>query len=154
MVVPAAFPGSGCSMHHTLSAGIIVSTFIGLAVLRKDSFSRRQTSLLLIEQMSIRSLKKDAAGGKFGLPFGLLLDRVRSSSDSIDDDDEDEAGDDAPKESSDSGEDNRGVALIVLEGEPVISVGGRICCILGGGMLRSSSSESHGKRLHSRAEGR
>jgi hypothetical protein len=145
-------------MHHTRSAGLIVSTFIGLAVLGNDSFSRRQTSLLLIEQISIGSLKKAAVGGNFGLPFGLRPDRVRSSSDSTeegdDDDDDEEPREDTPKESSDSGDDNRGVALIVLEGEPVISVGGRICCILGGGMLRSSSSESHGKRLHSRAEGR
>lgn len=153
MLVPAAFPGSGWRIHHTRSAGIIVSMFIGLGDLSKDSFSRRQTSLRVTEQISIRSLKKDAAEGNFGLPFALLPDTVCSSSESTDDDDEDEAGKDSPKESFDSG-DNRGVALIVCKHEPVISVGGRICCILGGGILRSSSSESHGNRLHSRAEGR
>ena len=36
-VLPAALPARGCNMHHTLSAGRIVSTFIGLAVLMKLS---------------------------------------------------------------------------------------------------------------------
>ena len=86
VVVPAEFPGSGCSMHHTRSAGTIVSTFMGLAILRKDSFSRRQTLLVLIEQMSIRSPKKDTTRGN----LGVLPDTVRSSSDSREDDKEEE----------------------------------------------------------------
>ena len=152
VVVPAALPGRGCSIHHTQSAGAMVSTLIGLAVLWIVlSDSRIQTWLLLMEHTSMRSLKKDVAGCNFIAPFGLLADTVRSSSDSPDDADEEEVPEEAPKESSDSGVDILGVALTGLDGELTISVGGRICCNLRGRILRSSN---HGKRLHSRAEGR
>jgi len=115
-------------MHHTLSAGLIVSTFIGLAVLTNVSFwaSLGDIFSLLIVQMSMGSLKNDALA-RDTLEFdkdGLI---VLSSSLSEEDDD-DAGGDGDRKESSElsvSGDCNRGVARTVF-GEAVISTGGNI----------------------------
>ena len=142
VVLPTTFPGRGCKMHHTLSAGFIVSILMGLsALLIVLSSSRMQTSLPFTEQISMRSLKKDGEGGNLG------AEMVRSSSLSEDVDDEEgrDPLDVDPKESSESDDGRRGVARTVREGEAMISVGGRICCILLGAISSSkSSSESQG----------
>jgi hypothetical protein len=120
-VVPAALPGRGYRIHHTLSMGRIVSTFIGLAGRTGVGGGRILGGIeLLIEQTSILSLTSDM-GATFGLPCGV------EGSSSLSPEDEDDRDD--PKESSDeeeSGEGRRGVARMVLEGEARISVGGRI----------------------------
>ena len=125
-------------MHHTLSAGFIVSIIMGLAALLTSS---TQTSLLLIEQRSMRSLTKDGEGGNFG------PEMVRSSSlweDVAEDDEGGDALDVDPKESSESGEGRRGVALMVREGGAIISVRGRICWTLVETILSSTPCESQG----------
>ena len=129
-------------MHHTLPEGFIVSILIGLAtLLTVDSASWIHGSSLLTEQISMRSLKKDGEGGNLG------AEMVRSSSLSEDVAEDDEGGDALdvdPNESSESGEGNRGVALIVREGEAMISVGGRICWTLADAISSSTSSDSQG----------
>jgi hypothetical protein len=129
-------------MHHTLPEGFIVSILIGLAtLLTVDSASWIHGSALLTEQISMRSLKKDGEGGNLG------AEMVRSSSLSEDVAEDDEGGDALdvdPNESSESGEGKRGVALIVREGEAMISVGGRICWTLVDAISSSTSSDSQG----------
>ena len=141
VVLPTTFPGRGCSMHHTLPEGFIVSILMGLATrLIVLSDSSTPTSLLAIEQMSMRSLKKERDGGILG------AEMVRSSSlsDVAEDDDGGDALDVDPNESSESGDGRRGVALTVREGEAMISVGGRICWTLVEAISSSTSSENQG----------
>ena len=128
-------------MHHTFSDGFIVSILIGLAVrLIVESASSTMTWLLAIEQTSMRSLKKEGEGGILG------AEMVRSSSlsDVAGDEDGGDALDVDPNESSESGDERRGVALTVREGEAMISVGGRICWTLVEAISSSMSSESQG----------
>ena len=138
VVLPTAFPGRGNRIHHTLLEGFIVSMLIALAaLLMVDSASGIHGSSLLMEHMSMRSLKKDGGGGNLG------AEMVRSSSLSEDDDGGD-ALDVDPNESSESGDGRRGVALIVREGEAMISVGGRICWTLVEAISSSTSRDSQG----------
>ena len=68
--------------------------------------------------------------------------------------DEEDGGDvEELNESSESGEDKRGVALTVFESDPVVSAEGRICWSLGD-ELQESCSKSQGWRIASRAVGR
>jgi hypothetical protein len=125
VVVPAVFPGRGVRIHHTLSAGIMVSTFMGLAV--RMNVGSRIHVVLRMEQISIRSLKKEGMTVFEGV-FRIVAGGSSSLSEDEDGgDEEEEEEEEEPKESSESGEVIRGVARIVLEGDPGISVGGRIC---------------------------
>lgn len=137
-------------MHHTFPDGFIVSILMGLAVrLIVDSASSTATWLLAIEQISMRSLKKEGEGG-----IGAEIVCSSSLSDVAEVEEGGDALDVDPNESSESGDGRRGVALTVPEGEAMISVGGRICWTLVQAMSLSMSNESQGCWRESRAEGR
>jgi hypothetical protein len=125
-----------------------VSIFIGLAVRMK--LGSRIHVALHIEQISIRSEKNEGMTCFEGV---LVIVGLRSSSLSEDEEGGDE-DDDEPNESSESGDDKRGVARIVLDGDPIISVGGRIFWSRRGVVLYIDSPDIQGRPMQSCAEGR